>query len=250
MQRKLQENKNVNEYYGCEYDNNDRKCYRHENPNVWSGISSNNRECFINRPYLKRDNLNGWDNTVSALKVLSVLVVLRVIIKIKITEHIAKYAPQGKYSDNSGRTSDCDGCGVGKYQNSTVFYFQDFETDAACLDSNNNCEWGCEARQFAKSFNGANDNLICGGQGKKSGNEVLEKTWNSVPAGYYHLDFDYYKVSTWDDNEHGYVHINDISCWRKTKDQFHEGGADVSSRLAGNNEYYGTYARKSSCSIT
>ena len=68
-----------------------------------------------------------------------------------------------------------------------------------------------------KSFNGANGNKICGGDNRKSGNEMLEKTFNSVPSGYYHLDFDYYKVDSWDGNEYGYVKINDITCWRRTK---------------------------------
>ena len=96
--------------------------------------------------------------------------------------------------------------------------FQDFETDSGCSDNNNNnCEWGCEARQSVKSFNGADGNLICGGDNKKRGSENLEKTFNSVPPGYYHLDFDYYKVDSWDGDEYGYVKINDVTCWRKNK---------------------------------
>ena len=84
-----------------------------------------------------------------------------------------------------------------------------------------------------KSFNGANGNLICGGENTKRGSERLEKTFNSVPAGYYHLDFDYYKVDSWDGDEYGYVKINDVECWEETKDQFHEGGPYGSNLLAG-----------------
>ena len=54
------QNKNVNEYYGCEYKNNNGACWRHNNPDLWTSRNQNSYECYINRPYLKEDHLNSF----------------------------------------------------------------------------------------------------------------------------------------------------------------------------------------------
>ena len=237
--------KNVNEYYACEYDNVNSNCDRYNSP-VYTGIESSQYECYLNYPYLEVDDLDNWGDTITTLKVFKCESCPAGYYQDEGYKTNCKICSQGKYSDNPGRTSDCKNCGAGKYQDSTTYYFQDFETDSGCSDNNNdNCEWGCEARQSMQSYNGANGNLICGGDNRKRGSEMLQKTFNSVAPGYYHLDFDYYKVDSWDGDEYGYIQINDIECWRKTKTQLHEGGAYL-----GGNGGWTTYAYKASCSIT
>ena len=150
-------------------------CWRHNNP-VWTSRNNNRYECYINRPYLKVDHLNNWGERITSLKVFKCESCPAGYYQDQNYRANCKICSQGKYSDNPGRTSDCINCGAGKYQDSATYYFQDFETDAGCSGSNNNCEWGCEARQSVKSFNGATGNKICGGDNRKSGNEMLQKT--------------------------------------------------------------------------
>ena len=73
---------------------------------------------------------------------------------------------------------------------------------------------------------------------------------NSVPSGYYHLDFDYYKVDSWDGNEYGYVQINDITCWRRTKELNCMKAVLMEAIFLQAAVIWVTYAYKASCSIT
>jgi hypothetical protein len=147
-----------------------------------------------------------------------------------------KVCPQGKYTDSTALTSDCTSCGTGKYQESIAIYSQDFETDAGCSGNNNNCEWECESRTTEKSWSGSNGNKICGGEGKKSGSEKLEKTF-TVASGFYHLDLIYYAIDDWEDGEKGYILLNDEECWTKTKAQLREDGTYGTPNL-GNPDVY------------
>ena len=142
----------MNNFNGCEYRSNDKRCVRHKHNDIITGKNDNNAwKCLINRPYLKFVDLNSaFTNKISSLRVFKCDSCQPGFYQDQNYRTNCKVCPQGKYTDSTSLTSDCTSCGTGKYQESIAIYSQDFETDAGCSGNNDDCEWECESRTTEK----------------------------------------------------------------------------------------------------